>query len=215
MGLASHNELIRNRFIDFLNSDKKLPSTEEDRIKFIMRDLYNSEYEDHWLTISSNLLLSLSRGSEKYNQKIIDKPLSGYVSKGFLRIGENSNKMTNTNTPLIPFSLMYGNTQGSYRERLVKATQYSISGDDFPNRNRLPTQSDPRQKELMMKIRHKYAPDYTQGTSQDPDDLELLMSPDVMTYSKSLDNKGVGLVSEGKMGFSAENEVFMSKVKSG
>lgn len=66
-----------------------------------------------------------------------------------------------------------------------------------------------------MKIRHKYAPDYTQGTSQDPDDLELLMSPDVMTYSKSLDNKGVGLVSEGKMGFSAENEVFMSKVKSG
>jgi hypothetical protein len=44
-----------------------------------------------------------------------------------------------------------------YRERLVKASQYSISGDDYPNPNRLPSQSDPRQKELIMKIQSKYA----------------------------------------------------------
>ena len=67
LGLSSNNAEIRKQFIEFMNSDQRLPNSESKRIEFILRELYNPETEQHWLTTSSNLMLSLSNLSESTN----------------------------------------------------------------------------------------------------------------------------------------------------
>jgi hypothetical protein len=106
LGLSNKDVMTRNRFVEFLNSDDRLPSKMGDRMKFILKDLYNPDYEKHWLTTSSHILLSLSEQTRQGEKVIFDKPLAGYVDKGVLQIGKKGRRMNNLSQPLIPLSLI-------------------------------------------------------------------------------------------------------------
>jgi hypothetical protein len=106
LGLSSKDILTRNRFVEFLNSEDRLPNNLGDRIKFNLRDLYNPDYEQYWLTSSAHLLLSLCEKSRQCGKPIFDKPLEGYVDKGVLQIGKKGTRMNNLSQPLIPLSLI-------------------------------------------------------------------------------------------------------------
>jgi CRISPR/Cas system endoribonuclease Cas6 (RAMP superfamily) len=61
LGLSSKDIETRTRFIDLLNEEDRLSTKMSERVKFILKELYNPEHEKHWLTTSSNILLSLSK----------------------------------------------------------------------------------------------------------------------------------------------------------
>ena len=60
LGLSNKDIETRNRFVQFLNSEDRLPVSMAERMKFVLKDLYNPDYEKHWLTTGSHILLSLS-----------------------------------------------------------------------------------------------------------------------------------------------------------
>jgi hypothetical protein len=111
VGLSSPNEAVRSLFIDFLNSDSRTAKTEEGMLQFILRDLYNPEFEHHWLTTSAQIIMSLSKFSNQSDAVIFDRPLAGYVSSGLLSLKSHINMANQMSQPLIPFSLV-SMTQG-------------------------------------------------------------------------------------------------------
>lgn len=132
--------------------------------------------------------MSLSRESDNFEDHVFKKSLQGYVSKGFLKIGDNVGKLANKSTPLVPLSLIHTLSQGQSgsREGYIKATQLQ---NELSYTRALPTQSDPRQKELMMKMKSKYQAEYSDyGTQGYEEDLQMLMSPELMVLSNTNEN---------------------------
>lgn len=155
LGLSSENPEIRKRFIDFLNSEDRLPSSESKRVNFILKELYSSGSEHNWLTTSANIMLSLSQKSPQASTQIFPGGLHGYQSTGVLQIGKNKRIKSAFTQPMIPLSLIYGSQTLQFDKKMSQSIFNRFS--QFDTGLDLPTQSDPAQREIMMKTRMKFA----------------------------------------------------------
>jgi hypothetical protein len=160
LGLSSNNLANRNRLIEFLNSEGRLPEDKEGRLRFVLKELYNPDYEHHWLTTSAQILLSLSELSKNPEKMIFDKPLAGYVDQGVLNIGRKGRSFKNLSQPLIPLSLISMSQTGS--SQMINASQMVSRLNEIE----LPTQSDPEQREAMLTTRLKYVYGGGQSTQE-------------------------------------------------
>lgn len=164
MGLSSNNFAIRSQFLEFMNSQDRLPNSETKRIEFILAELFNRNTEQHWLTTSSNLMLTLSNLNPARQNKIFSRSLSGYVSTGVLRIGKSKLQKSVFTQPLIPLSLASMGSQVLQSQNMKSKMLYFSKG------MQLPTQSDPNQLKMMIKKRLKYAYGASiQGSQMDPE----------------------------------------------
>jgi hypothetical protein len=128
VGLSHPDESVRKLFEDFLHSEERVMSSEESLLVFILRDLYNPEFEQYWLTTSAQLVLSLSSHSSRASEYIFDRPLAGYVSSGLLTIPSRANLASQMTQPLIPLSLVAPSQDIPRLEKnLTSATQDHVS----------------------------------------------------------------------------------------
>jgi hypothetical protein len=187
VGLSSPNEAVRSLFIDFLNSDSRTAKTEEGMLQFILRDLYNPEFEHHWLTTSAQIIMSLSKFSNQSEAVIFDRPLAGYVSSGLLSLKSHINMANQMSQPLIPFSLV-SMTQGG---EMVKVNPAAATQQNF------------ELKEGTLKVKAKYGDsgpddkmsilsDDNQNFFRDPETATIASKFTVTTVNKALTSKNPG-----------------------
>lgn len=106
LGLSHSNEEVRRMFFGFLEKDAKGISTEDNLLTFILRDLYNPEYEHQWLTTSAQMIINLAVSTGQTNQLIFDRPLAGYVSSGLFTFPSRMNYVSQMTQPLVPLTLV-------------------------------------------------------------------------------------------------------------
>jgi hypothetical protein len=105
-GLSHPNESVRRMFFDWLKRESRALESEQAMLQFILLDLYNSEYEQHWLTTSASLILELTQVSPQVKDLIFDRPLQGYASSGMFSFSNRLNIAYQFSQPLIPMSLV-------------------------------------------------------------------------------------------------------------
>ena len=141
LGLSHTNSTVRQMFFDFLGKESRALTSEDSLLSFILRDLYNAEYEHQWLTTSAQMILSLARSAGQTDSLIIDRPLAGYVSSGLFTFPTRLNLASQMTQPLIPLSLIAPTQGDNFRvERVVSAIS-ATQGDNA---------------EQLMKIKSKY-----------------------------------------------------------
>jgi hypothetical protein len=114
LGLSHTNEEVRKMFFGFLEKDAKGISTEDNLLAFILRDLYNPEYEHQWLTTSAQMIVNLAVSTGQTDQLIFDRPLAGYVSSGLFTFPSRMNYVSQMTQPLVPLTLV-APSQAEYR----------------------------------------------------------------------------------------------------
>ena len=114
LGLSHSNQEVRRMFFDFLEKDSSTLKSEEHLLSFILRDLYNPEYEHQWLTTSAQMIVSLAVSTGQTNQLIFDRPLAGYVSSGLFTFPSRLNFASQMTQPLLPLTLL-APSQADYR----------------------------------------------------------------------------------------------------
>lgn len=106
LGLSHSNEEVRRMFFDFLANDSSALTSEDNLLAFILRDLYNPDYEHQWLTTSAQMIVSLAESSGQTNHLIFDRPLAGYVSSGLFTFPTRLNYASQMTQPLLPLTLV-------------------------------------------------------------------------------------------------------------
>uniref|UniRef100_A0A3P9A875 DNA-dependent protein kinase catalytic subunit n=1 Tax=Esox lucius TaxID=8010 RepID=A0A3P9A875_ESOLU len=130
-GLTDRNPGLQLYVCNFWSHEKRLPKATLDRLRVLLRSLYSSRIEEHFLSLATNLLLEMTSQSPDYTRNMFEYPLSECIFQDYV-IDSNWRLRSTVLTPM--FVETQGPTQvpesstsqpGSVRNQL-RATQGSL-----------------------------------------------------------------------------------------
>uniref|UniRef100_A0A6Q2XXY4 DNA-dependent protein kinase catalytic subunit n=1 Tax=Esox lucius TaxID=8010 RepID=A0A6Q2XXY4_ESOLU len=104
-GLTDRNPGLQLYVCNFWSHEKRLPKATLDRLRVLLRSLYSSRIEEHFLSLATNLLLEMTSQSPDYTRNMFEYPLSECIFQDYV-IDSNWRLRSTVLTP------MFVETQG-------------------------------------------------------------------------------------------------------